>query len=155
AWAEDAPTPAPIPPGLCRTGVTRAAAMTRRFCFHQPSVLQCCLAMRVGGAPSAGATASAWKSGRRYGPISDLQALGATASAQGVFALHPRRVMRGRSPICCASTTVRHLHHAFLPLPPCLAAGAACATAGWGQNSYAGRPRERNVYSRSHAPPIW
>src|SRR5574341_418593 len=31
-----------------------------------------------------GATVSAWKSGSRYGPISGRQALGATASAQGV-----------------------------------------------------------------------
>src|SRR5262249_14362585 len=31
----------------------------------------------------AGATASAWKSGSRYGPISGRQALGATVSAQG------------------------------------------------------------------------
>ena len=36
-----------------------------------------------------GATASAWKSGSRYGPISGAFALGATASAQGVFALPP------------------------------------------------------------------
>jgi len=32
---------------------------------------------------SAGATAWAWKSGNRYGPISALQGLGATVSAQG------------------------------------------------------------------------
>src|SRR5262249_8912078 len=42
-------------------------------------------------------------------------------------------MMRGRSSVCCASTTVRHLHHACLPLPPYLDTGAACATVGWCQ----------------------
>src|SRR5262249_42195742 len=45
------------------------------------------LAMRWLPADVTGATASAWKSGRRYGPISGRQALGATASAQGHQAL--------------------------------------------------------------------